>query len=232
MRFPAMLLSSTTLVLILLPVALSAGEVETEAVKPPPPAAQIAAATLSAPPDQRGAATVLGYGAEGDGLVPLRKGDGTLICLADDPELEGFHTACYHRDLEPFMARGRQLRAQGLERLEVQEIRRKEIEEGSLDYPEGPRALYSLTGPAGSWDPETGELEQARRVYVLYIPYATEDSTGLTPRQMTPGGPWIMAPGEPWAHVMVVQSEESERDGEDPTEPEPEEKPGAGPEEG
>ncbi|MDX1630733.1 MAG: hypothetical protein R3234_02640 [Thermoanaerobaculia bacterium] len=202
-------LSWIALPLVLLPGPLFAGEEGVEAEEPPSPEVQIAGAVLPAPPDERESATVLGYTDEGE-LVTLRKGEGRLICLADDPTREGFHSACYHRDLEPFMARGRELREKGLERSEVQEIRKREIEEGSLFYPEGPRALYSLTGPAGSFDPETEELEDARRVYVLYIPYATEESTGLTSRQMTPGGPWIMSSGEPWAHVMVVQAPESE----------------------
>lgn len=173
------------------------------AIAAPPAEEQIAAAVLPAPPELRNDARVLGYDEAGR-LVTLRAGDGELVCLADDPEKESFHVACYHRDLEPFMARGRELRADGLDRAALEAQRKKEIEAGRLPMPEEPRALYTLTAPAGSWNPEERKLSGANRVVVLYVPYATAESTGLSPTQMVPGAPWIMAEGEPWAHVMIV----------------------------
>src|SRR5262245_12910995 len=74
---------------------------------------QIASAVLAAPEERRADATVLGYDASG-ALVTLRKGTGDLICLADDPKDADFDVACYQKDLEPFMARGRELRAKGI----------------------------------------------------------------------------------------------------------------------
>ncbi len=47
-------------------------------------------------------------------LVKLREGTNDMICLASNPDGEQFHVACYHKLLEPFMARGRELRAQGV----------------------------------------------------------------------------------------------------------------------
>ena len=41
-----------------------------------------------------------------------REGKNELICLASDPNGKRFSVACYHRDLEPYMARGRELLAQ------------------------------------------------------------------------------------------------------------------------
>ena len=79
----------------------------------PPPAQQIAAAVLALPPGLRADATVLGYGADGK-LVKIRKGTGSMICLANDPKGEDFHVSCYHNSMEPFMARGRALRASGV----------------------------------------------------------------------------------------------------------------------
>lgn len=170
----------------------------------PPAAEQIAAAVTPAPEAQRDAATVLGYGADGE-LTVLRRGEGELICLADDPTDERFHVACYHRSLEPFMERGRELRAEGLEREAVIAARRNEIDAGELAMPDGPTALYSLTGALDAWDPATGTLRAGNRVFVVYVPYATEASTGLPPEPIVDGAPWLMAPGEPWAHVMIVQ---------------------------
>src|ERR1044072_3004801 len=74
---------------------------------------QIAGAVISAPAALRASATVLGYSPEGK-LVTLRKGTGPLVCRATGPKEKQFHTSCYHKSLEPFMARGRALRAEGV----------------------------------------------------------------------------------------------------------------------
>ena len=169
--------------------------------------ALIAGALSPAPPEHQDSATVMGFTEDGS-LETLREGTGTFVCLADDPRDERFHVACYHRDLEAFMARGRALRAQEVTRDEVQRIRQEEIDAGKLAMPKRPTALYSFTGPAGSLDPSTGEVTGATRVYVVYIPYATEESTGLSPTPLTPGAPWIMSPGTAWSHIMVVQADE------------------------
>ena len=185
------------------------------AADPPPAEDQIAGALLPAPPDLRESAAVLGYAPDGR-LVTLQEGTGDLVCLADDPADERFHTACYHRDLEPFMARGRELRAEGKDRAEILDTRRREIQSGEIPWPDGPRALYSITAEPQSVDLETGEVEDPTRVFVLYTPYATEATTGLSPTQMTPGAPWIMSAGEPWSHVMIVQRPESDDEASDP----------------
>ena len=136
-------------------------------------------------------------------LVTARPGRNGLICLGDDPDAERWHVACYHEALEPFMARGRQLRAQGVtERAAIDSIRAAEIESGELEFPAGPVALYSLTGAKGSFNAETGEAEGAAALYVLYVPFATEASTGIS-TVPSRARPWLMAPGKPWAHVMI-----------------------------
>ena len=201
--------SATLTLSILLGLLVStAGARAAEA--PPSVEVQIAAAVSPAPEPMRAGATVLGYSAEGR-LVTLREGEGHLICLADNPQEERFHVACYYKALEPFMLRGRELRAQGLARDEVRRIRAEEIESGKLAMPRQPTALYSHTGPPGSFDPATGKVSGANHVYVVYIPYATAESTGL-PSEPAVGTPWLMSPGTPWAHIMLVQP------GEEPTE--------------
>ncbi len=136
-------------------------------------------------------------------LVTVRSGSNGLICLGDDPDDERWHVACYHVSLEPFMARGRQLRAQGItERAAIDSIRSAEIGSGKLEFPAGPVALYSLTGEKGSFDSVTGAAEGAAELYVLYVPFATEASTGVS-TVPSRARPWLMAPGKPWAHVMI-----------------------------
>jgi len=169
----------------------------------PTPAQQIKAAVLPIPEEMRDGARVHGYDANGT-LVLLREGQNDFICLADDPSDDRFHVACYHMSLEPFMARGRVLRAEGKEREEMQRIREQEARSGVIKMPERPAALYSLTGKATDYTPETGEALNTRPLYVVYIPYATPETTGLSPRPTGAGAPWLMDAGKPWAHIMII----------------------------
>ena len=163
---------------------------------------QIASAVLPLPADLRASATVLGYASDGR-LVTLREGSGAMTCLASNPAMQRFHVACYHKSLEPFMARGRQLRAQGVTGDKVDSVRFREARAGTLRLPKEPALLYSLTGD--SYDPATNSSPGARALFVVYIPYATAESTGLSPSPVR-GAPWIMLPGTPKAHIMFVPS--------------------------
>ncbi len=165
-----------------------------------PPAQQIAAATAAAPAELRNGAGVWGYDASKK-LVKIREGTNDMVCLASNPDGEQFHVACYHKLLEPFMARGRELRAQGVKGEQVDTVRFKEIKSGKLAMPQTPSALYTLTGPPTSFDPATGKVTGAKWLYVVYIPGATEKSTGITEKPAA-GVPWIMYPGTPKAHIM------------------------------
>jgi hypothetical protein len=111
--------------------------------------------------------------------------------------------ACYHHSLEPFMARGRALRAQGITGEKVDTVRFAEVKAGKIAMPAQPAALYSLTGPVGSYDPATNAITGARPLVVIYIPGATAASTGLSAKPQE-GAPWIMFPGTPKAHIMLV----------------------------
>lgn len=175
----------------------------------PPPDQQIAAAVKPLPEAKRDGATVLGYNEAGE-LVTLREGSNELICLADEPESDRFHVACYHESLEPFMERGRELRAQGLSGGKVDSIRQAEIESGELSMPDHPAALYSLTGPAGSYKAEADTVVGASPLYVVYTPFSTGDQLGLPSR---PAGnmPWLMEGGKPWAHIMITSGSEEEQ---------------------
>ena len=165
-----------------------------------PSATQITAAVLPAPVEFRASATVLGYDANGK-LVTLRKGAGPLTCLAPDPAVAQFHVACYHRSLEPFMARGRSLRASGVKA--VDSARFAEVKRGKLRMPSVPAVLYTLTGPPGSFDPAKGIATGARPLFVIYVPNATGASLGISEKP-SENVPWLMSPGTPRAHIMFV----------------------------
>ncbi len=162
---------------------------------------QIAAAVMAAPEDMREGARVLGYDADGN-LVELRPGTNEMICVADDPNREGFSTASYHQDLEPFMQRGRELRAQGVDGQELFDQREAEVKEGSLKMPEQPTTLHILTG--SSFSADSMQVVDPYYRYVVYIPFATPATTGLPPKPRAPGEPWLMDPGTHRAHIMIT----------------------------
>ena len=180
-----------------------------QAASTPPPARptlsadqQVAAATLALPAELRANATVLGYDAGGK-LGRLRAGTNGMICLAPNPASPRFQSACYHESLEPFMARGRELRAQGVTGDKVDTVRFAEAKAGTLALPKGPAVLYQLFGAPGAYDAATNTVKDGSPLYVVYMPYATAESTGLQAKPAQ-GTPWLMFPGTPKAHIMFT----------------------------
>lgn len=175
-------------------LTLSAAGAETPSAE-----VQIAGAVMAAPVELRAGAAVLGRDAQG-AMVKLREGSNELVCLASDPAKPTFNVACYHKDLEPFMARGRELVAQKVTGQKRVDQRYQEIEQGKLPMPREPRTLYVLTG--SSFDAATSTVHDSYLRWVIYMPYATAQSTGLSTKA-TEGAPWLMYPGTPGAHVMI-----------------------------
>ena len=164
---------------------------------------QIKTAVLAAPEMYREDATVLGYNQEGR-LVTLREGNNGMVCLADDPNKAGISVACYGAELEPFMARGRELVAEGKSNEEKREVRKNEIEAGTLKMPEEPAMVYVLAGEENDYSAETGELLKSKIRYVIYKPYMTGESTGLPTKPQAPGMPWLMDAGTHRSHIMIT----------------------------
>lgn len=163
---------------------------------------QIKSAILAAPEDKRDSCTVYGY-SQDKKFILLRQGTNELICLADDPDDPGFSVACYVKELEPFMKRGRELRIQGMNDKQVFDTRGKEVEEGSLQMPTHPAALYVYAAEEKDFDSTNGEVKNGYLRYVIYVPYATCESTGLPDKPYVKGMPWIMNPGTYRAHIMI-----------------------------
>jgi hypothetical protein len=166
----------------------------------PPVDAQIKSALLACPEESRDKAMIYGYSPSGEFMV-LRKGDNEMVCLADDPAQSGINVSCYHKSLEPFMARGRELKKEGKTFQQVFDIREQEAKSGKLQLPRQPATLFVFT--AEKFNPETGETTDGYSRSVIYIPYATAESTGLPSKPAGPGLPWIMNPGTHRAHIMI-----------------------------
>ncbi len=190
---------TTTLAAAIGILALAGLAASAAASEPVDAEAQLAAAVQAAPADRRDGARVLGWTAEGK-VVELRAGSNDLVCLAARPGSAQWSVACYHESLEPFMGRGRELLAQGIAGQERIDIREREIAEGRLPMPREPRTLHVLHGRG--FDAETRQVIDPYQRWVIYMPYATPESTGLGTRPV-PGAPWLMAPGTAGAHVMI-----------------------------
>jgi hypothetical protein len=158
--------------------------------------ALIATALMAAPKESRSKCKVIGYNMAGE-FVTLKEGDNEFIILADNPNQDGFSAACYHKDLEPFMARGRALRAEGKIEKEVFAIREAEMKSGQLKITPG----LTLQITAQEYDSAASKLKRLR--YVVYMPWATSKSTGLPEVPRSSNHPWIMNSGTHKAHIMI-----------------------------
>ncbi len=178
--------------------------------KPPSAEVQIQTALLAAPAAKRDSATVYGY-SENNDLVVLRKGTNEIICVADDPSQAEFSVASYHKDLQPFMERGRALRKMGRTHQEIFDLREKEAKSGELSMPKQPTTLVVVSAKDADYNKNTGEVKNAYMRSVVYIPYATAESTGLPLKPEAPGLPWIMHPGTHGAHIMINPPETAKK---------------------
>lgn len=164
---------------------------------------QIASASLAAPAKMREGAKIYGYGDSGE-FMTLREGTNDFVCIADNPEKDGFQVVGYHASLEPMMARGRELEAEGKTREEKEAIRAEEAKSGKLKLPEAPATLHIYHGKDAYYDTGTNQVENAKYRYVVYIPYATQETTGLALAPNESSHPWLMFPGKYNAHIMIT----------------------------
>lgn len=177
---------------------------QSSAASVPSVSQQITGAVLALPEKMREGAGVMGYKTAGK-LELLRPAKNGMLCLADDPAEAQFHVSCYHESMDPFMARGRQLRDEGVKGAQVDTVRFAEVKSGKIKMPTAPASLYQIFGEPGSYDPASGKVANGRSLFVVYIPFATEKSTGLS-TVPSASSPWLMLPGTPKAHIMFSMS--------------------------
>ena len=188
--------------LILALTIFSVGIQLTSAQTIPSAEVQIKTAVLAAAEESREKAMVYGYSPKGEFIV-LRNGENEMVCLADDPAQPGLNVSCYHKSLEPFMIRGRELKKEGKSFDDIFTIREVEVKSGKLKMNEQPANLVVYSAPADKYNAETGEVKDGYSRSVVYIPFATAESTGLPAKPTTAGMPWIMNPGTHRAHIMI-----------------------------
>ena len=170
------------------------------------PDMQIRLALQAAPKELREGATVQGYDSTG-AFVTLREGAKDLVCMAPNPEAQRLEVSCHQAGLEAFFARGRELRASGMPDNDVVQTRWKEFTAGKLAIPYG--TVNSIITGTG-FEPGTGAIKDPYERWTIYTPGATPESTGLS-TQPSAGGPWLMFPGTPGAHIMITPPREGGR---------------------
>jgi hypothetical protein len=99
------------------------------------------------------------------------------------------------------MKRGRELEAQGVKGEERMKRRWQEADAGTLAMPKTPAVLYVLNG--SGFDAAAGKVKDPYLRYVVYTPWATQETTGLPLEPLSEGGPWLMFPGTAGAHIMI-----------------------------
>jgi hypothetical protein len=160
-------------------------------------------AVSAAPDEMKEGAAVYGYNDDGTFKL-IREGSNELSCTADDPKREGFEAACFHNEVFPYISRGRELRAGGMNGQESVVARGEEIEAGTLPWVEKQASQYIRYGEEATYDEATGEVLNSSIRFVIYIPGETSATTGLPTSPMGPGAPWLMSEGTFRAHIMVV----------------------------
>ncbi len=188
------------LILLILSTPLFAQEIPSKEI-------QIKTALLAAPEDQREGAKVYGYSSSGE-FITLREGTNQIICIADEPGNSGFSVASYHVSAEPFMARGRELKKEGMGFQEIFDTREAEAKAGKLKLPDTGSLLNVMNAKLEDVNWTTGEVKNAYTRSVVYIPWATSESTGLPTGPAGPGLPWIMDPGTHRAHIMITPAKD------------------------
>ena len=101
------------------------------------------------------------------------------------------------------MERGWALRKEGKNAQEIFNIREAESKAGKLKLPDNSSLLNALTAEHADVNWTTGEAKNTYTRSVVYIPWATAESTGLPLKPAGPGLPWIMDPGTHRAHIMI-----------------------------
>lgn len=171
--------------------------------KIPTAESQIKTALTACPEMFQEGAAVLGYNQKGE-LIKLREGKNEMICLADDPNRDGISVSCYSDKLADYMSRGRALLAEGKTESEKRDIRKKEIDAGTLVMPKEPAAVYVVTAKQSEHDFETGNLKESKIRYILYKPYMSAKDTGLPTQPGLPGMPWLMDADTHRSHIMIT----------------------------
>ena len=154
----------------------------------------IAEALSPLPEYLRDGATVTSRDDNGDRRV-LQEGTSGLSCSPDGPG-PGFLVSCIDDSSGPVLQEFRRHLALGRSPREAMDAVTTAARRGTVATATPGGMIWILSGASRSdLVPMVGTL----------VPFATGESTGL-PEEPTPNRAWLMCPGTPRAHIMVVRS--------------------------
>ncbi len=138
-----------------------------------------------------------------DGDVVHRAGDGEWICRGDRPGDDRLNLSCYTRSAAPFLDRQRELVSQDIRGAAMREVLDQEARSGELQLP-----AYGLELSASGSLGEDGTLPEEMSVYyLLYIPFATAASIGVSDvAPEDPTVPYLHQAGTHESHIMWMQT--------------------------
>lgn len=143
-----------------------------------------------------------------DGFETYREGTSHFICVGDPPGDERLNLVCHHESLAPVLSHQRSLAQQGLRGQAFRERLCRDVRSGIVDMPD---RAYMLDASA-SLKPD-GSLPDSVTVYhMLQLPYATEESAGISDEEVAPGAPWLHHAGTCDAHLMWSERRALPRD--------------------
>ena len=129
--------------------------------------ALIATALMATPQDKRAESKVIGFNMAGE-FVTFKEGTNEFICITDKPTQDGFNAASYyHKDLAPYMARGRALKAEGKTFKELFDTRENEVKSGKLKMGAAGTTLHIYYGKNANYDEKRAEVEGATYHYIV-----------------------------------------------------------------
>lgn len=176
--------------LLLLPLLLLPAALAVPAAAQDAPADRIAEATTAAPAAISAQATILDWPAEEGGeMRTLREGSNGWTCLPDLPVTEGSDPMCLDDQWLRFMQA-------------VMSRTDPDVERVGVGY---------MLAPGGAWGSNTDPFATAETAdnqwgfdppHMMIVVPDVAALEGL-PTTRDAGGPWVMFPGTPYAHIMI-----------------------------
>jgi hypothetical protein len=148
------------------------------------------------------------------GHVKVKSGSTGVACLVTRDHPESLYPMCYDaagaRTILPIALREQKLREQGWTAERIAADVAAAIEKGELAVPERSAIAWMQSADQVIYNGQDGPRVGAWRPHIMiYWPYATESTTGVTP--LADGDFMIREPGTPTAHLIIISRDWAQR---------------------
>lgn len=142
------------------------------------------------------------------GYVEARKGTNGFTCMIEREMLETIEPVCYDAEgtatTVPARFYREELRAKGLSEAEVKRWLALGYKSGRLKAPRKPGLVYMLARENWAWNSFAKKFHAGPPHYMLYAPYATQESVGGAPSAQVP---FVLWPGQPDALIIIMAAD-------------------------